>query len=109
VRDYIHVRDLARAHILALTIVQARSAVYNLGCGGDGYTVREVVQTARSVTGAAIPERAAPRRPGDPAVLIASSDRIRRELGWRPEFQDLRAIIASAWRWMTAHPSGYAG
>jgi UDP-glucose 4-epimerase len=100
VRDYIHVIDLARAHILALDVLNERSAIYNLGCGGDGYSVREVADTARRVTGKDIPVRMGPRRPGDPAVLIASSDKIKSELGWQPQFQDLGVIIESAWRWM---------
>ena len=100
VRDYIHVVDLARAHILALGILDERSAIYNLGCGGDGYSVLEVIETARTVTGLDIPVRIGPRRPGDPAVLIASSEKIKRELGWKPEMQDLRLIIESAWNWM---------
>ena len=107
VRDYIHVVDLARAHILALGVLDERSSVYNLGCGGDGYTVRVVIETAREVTGSAIPLRVGPRRPGDPARLVASSARIKRELGWTAERQDLRAIIASAWNWMQQHPHGY--
>jgi UDP-glucose 4-epimerase len=109
VRDYIHVVDLARAHVLALDLVGERSAVFNLGCGGRGYSVREVVDVAREVTGREIPVRTGPRRPGDPAVLVASSDRIRGELGWKPERQDLRDIVASAWAWLGRHPSGYAG
>ena len=100
VRDYIHVVDLARAHILALDILNTRSAIYNLGCGGEGYTVREVIKTASEITGVNIPTRLAPRRPGDPAVLIADSGKIKTELGWQPEFQDLRIIIDSAWKWM---------
>jgi UDP-glucose 4-epimerase len=107
VRDYIHVVDLARAHILALSILEERSAIYNLGCGGDGYSVREVIEMAREVTGRDIPTRVSPRRAGDPAVLIASSARIKRELGWMPERQDLRTIITSAWNWMQHHPRGY--
>jgi UDP-glucose 4-epimerase len=107
VRDYIHVVDLARAHILALNILDERSDIYNLGCGGDGYTVREVIDVARAVTGRDIPARVGPRRPGDPAVLIASSEKIKRELGWAPARQDLRAIIASAWSWLQKHPNGY--
>ena len=107
IRDYIHVVDLARAHILALDALEDRSAIYNLGCGGDGYSVRDVIETARRVTGKEIPVRVGPRRPGDPAVLIASSDRIKRELGWAPEFQDLELIVKSAWTWMQAHPDGY--
>ena len=100
IRDYIHVIDLARAHILALDVLDERSAIYNLGCGGDGYSVRDVIDTARRVTGKEIPVRMGPRRPGDPAVLIASSDKIKSELGWQPQFQDLGVIIESAWRWM---------
>src|SRR5882672_9383827 len=113
VRDYIHVIDLARAHILALKALgdsepgSSGSKIYNLGCGGDGYSVNHVLETAREVTGKDIPARVGPRRAGDPAVLIASSEKIKRELGWKPEFQDLRVIIESAWRWMQAHPHGY--
>jgi len=107
IRDYIHVIDLARAHILALDVLNERSAIYNLGCGGDGYSVRDVIDTARRVTGKEIPVRMGSRRAGDPAVLIASSDKIKNELGWRPQFQDLGLIIDSAWRWMSAHPDGY--
>lgn len=108
VRDYIHVVDLARAHILALQILGERSAIYNLGCGGDGYSVREVVDVASEIAGRTIPIRLGPRRPGDPAVLIASSEKVKRELGWSPQFQDLRKIIESAWRWLQRHPRGYA-
>ena len=107
VRDYIHVIDLARAHILALNILNERSAIYNLGCGGDGYTVKEVIDTAREVTGREIKTRVTPRRAGDPTVLIASSDKIKRELGWKPQFQDLRLIVQSAWDWLSANPRGY--
>ena len=107
VRDYVHVVDLARAHILALGILDERSAIYNLGCGGEGYTVREVIKTARAVTGREIKVRVGARRAGDPAVLVASSARIKRELGWSPQFQDLRLIIESAWEWMERHPRGY--
>jgi len=107
VRDYIHVVDLARAHVLALSILSERSAIYNLGCGGDGYTVNEVVETAREVTGRDIQVQTGARRAGDPAVLVASSEKIRRELGWSPRLQDLRAIISSAWEWMQEHPEGY--
>lgn len=107
-RDYIHVIDLARAHILALGAISDGSRIYNLGCGGNGYSVREVIETARHVTGKDIRVRMGPRRAGDPAILIASSDKIKRELGWQPQFQDLRVIIESAWRWMLAHPDGYA-
>jgi UDP-glucose 4-epimerase len=103
VRDYIHVIDLARAHILALDILDNRSDTFNLGCGGSGYTVREVINAARDVTGLDITERVANRRQGDPAVLIASSEKINKELGWKPEFQDLNVIIESAWRWLRQH------
>ena len=107
-RDYIHVIDLARAHILALGAMSNGSRIYNLGCGGSGYSVREVIETARVVTSKDIPVRIGPRRAGDPATLIASSDKIKSELGWQPQYQDLRVIIESAWRWMLAHPGGYA-
>ncbi|HEX7295102.1 MAG TPA: UDP-glucose 4-epimerase GalE [Pyrinomonadaceae bacterium] len=103
VRDYIHVIDLARAHILALGVLNERSVIYNLGCGGDGYSVRDVIDTARRVTGKDIPVRMGPRRPGDPSVLIASSDKIKSELGWQPQFQDLGVIVESAWRWLLSH------
>jgi UDP-glucose 4-epimerase len=110
VRDYIHVSDLARAHVLAVEALGGghQGATYNLGCGGDGYSVRQVIDTARHVTGADIPVRVGNRRPGDPAVLIASSRRITEELGWRPRLQSLEEIVASAWRWMkrsAARPS----
>ena len=107
VRDYIHIVDLARAHIMALGVLDEGSRIYNLGCGGDGYTVREVIETAREVTGRDIPVRVGARRPGDPAVLVASSEKIKRELGWTPTMQDLRVIIESAWDWMQKHPDGY--
>jgi len=106
VRDYIHVIDLARAHVMALDLLDKRSAIFNLGCGGDGYTVKEVIDVARDVTGREIPVRVAARRPGDPAVLIASSDKIGEMLGWKPEFQDLRLIIESAWSWMQRSSAG---
>ncbi|WP_225410375.1 UDP-glucose 4-epimerase GalE [Stigmatella hybrida] len=102
VRDYIHVVDLAQAHVLALHALAKGhpSAIYNLGCGGEGYSVKQVIDCARRVTQRDIPVRMGARRPGDPAVLIASSSRIMRELGWRPQQQELEAIVASAWRWM---------
>lgn len=110
VRDYIHVTDLARAHILSLAALTSRftGRIFNLGCGGAGYTVREVIEMAAGITGKAIPVEFVSRRPGDPAVLVASSEKIRRELGWRPERQDLFKIIGSAWEWLQAHPEGYA-
>ncbi|HEV2834558.1 MAG TPA: UDP-glucose 4-epimerase GalE [Pyrinomonadaceae bacterium] len=107
IRDYIHVIDLARAHIQALDALSEGSRIYNLGCGGTGYSVREVIDTAEKVTGREIPIHVGPRRAGDPAILVASSDRIKTELGWRPQFQDLGLIIESAWRWMQTHPDGY--
>ena len=107
IRDYIHVVDLARAHILALGVLNEGSRIYNLGCGGNGYSVRQVIDMGREVTGKDIPTKIGPRRGGDPSVLIASSERIKRELGWKPQYQDLRLIIDSAWRWMQEHPNGY--
>jgi UDP-glucose 4-epimerase len=106
VRDYIHVSDLARAHILALRALDRGSLVYNLG-NGRGFTVSEVVETAREVTGREIRTEVGSRRPGDPAELVASSERIRKELGWEPEHADLKSIISSAWEWHSSHPDGY--
>ncbi|MBN1660702.1 MAG: UDP-glucose 4-epimerase GalE [Anaerolineae bacterium] len=106
VRDYIHVLDLAQAHILALRALDHGSRAYNLG-NGQGYSVREVIETAREVTGHPIPAVGISRRPGDPATLVASSDKIRRELGWQPRYPELRQIIQSAWDWHRAHPGGY--
>jgi UDP-glucose 4-epimerase len=106
VRDYIHVIDLAEAHILALRALDRGSRVYNLG-NGQGFSVKEVIATAREVTGRPIPAEIGPRRPGDPPVLIASSERIERELGWKPGYPTLRDIVESAWRWHQAHPEGY--
>ena len=106
VRDYIHVGDLAQAHILALHALDRGSRVYNLG-NGRGFTVNEVIQMAREVTEHPIPAKISPRRPGDPAVLIASSAKIRHELGWEPRYPELRDIIESAWKWHQAHPKGY--
>lgn len=108
IRDYIHVIDLAQAHILALRALDEGSRVYNLG-NGRGFSVREVIEMAREVTGHSIPASEGPRRPGDPAVLVASSERIRRELGWEPQYPSLRQIVESAWRWHRAHPDGYDG
>lgn len=108
VRDYIHVSDLASAHILALRSLDQGSRVYNLG-NGQGFSNKEVLAVAREVTGHPIPAVIGPRRPGDPATLVASSERIRRELGWQPRYAELRAIVASAWAWHQAHPRGYEG
>ena len=106
VRDYIHVEDLGVAHAMALEAVEpGRHAIYNLGTG-HGFTVKEVVEAARRVTGREIPAREEPRRPGDPPELVASSDRIRGELGWEPR-KGLDEMIADAWAWQQAHPDGY--
>jgi len=106
VRDYIHVLDLAQAHIRALHALEDGSRVYNLG-NGEGYSVREVIDTARRVTGRDIPAEVGDPRPGDPAVLIASSDKIREELRWTPQYGDLEDIIGTAWEWHRRHPHGY--
>ena len=105
VRDYTHVEDLARAHVLALEplAVPGVCRAYNLGCGGQGYSVRTVIDTAVAVTQRPIATSVAARRPGDPAVLIASSAAIARDLGWAPAQQQLDTIIASAWNWMLRH------
>lgn len=108
IRDYIHVLDLAQAHILALKALQdGPSRTYNLG-NGKGYSINEVINTARQITGHPIPTEVGARRPGDPATLIASSEAIRRELGWQPKHSDLETIIGDAWRWFQKHPHGYA-
>ncbi len=107
VRDYVHIVDLAQAHILALDgIARLGSRKYNLG-NGDGFTNLEVVQAARRITGHAIPCTIGARRPGDPAVLIASAKKIREELGWQPRYPSIDQIIGSAWEWHQSHPNGY--
>jgi UDP-glucose 4-epimerase len=107
VRDYVHVIDIAQAHVLALEKLDAmKAAAYNLG-SGHGYSVMEVVQAARKVTGIDIPAKLSARRAGDPAVLVASSDRARSELGWKPNYPELEPIIDSAWRWIRSHLQGY--
>lgn len=106
VRDYIHVLDLAQAHLLALGRTDPGMKIYNVG-NGKGYSIREVIQTAERVTGRALTVVERPRRPGDQAATVASSDKIRQELGWQPQYADLDAIIGSAWRWRQAHPQGY--
>jgi UDP-glucose 4-epimerase len=107
VRDYIHVEDLGRAHLLALEAAETgEHRVYNLG-NGTGFSVREVIDAARRVTGCPIEAVEAPRRSGDPPVLVASSDRIRSELGWKPEKPELEAMISDAWEWMQSYPHGY--
>jgi UDP-glucose 4-epimerase len=104
IRDYIHILDLAQAHMLALG--KQTSAKYNLGTGG-GTSVREIVAACEKITGKSIPVLEQPRRPGDPARLIASSERIHAELGWTPRFQSIETIIESAWAWHLRHPNGY--
>lgn len=107
VRDYIHITDLAQAHILAMESLDRLGArAYNLG-NGQGFTVLEVIEAARRITGHPIPHVIGPRRPGDPATLIAGSETIRRELGWQPRYTDIDAIMRSAWEWHQAHPHGY--
>src|SRR5450755_95692 len=107
IRDYIHVEDLARAHMLALNAVQpGEHRIYNLG-NGKGFSVREVIETARQVTGVLISAVDAGRRAGDPPVLVASSEKIQRELGWHPEKPELTTMIEDAWDWLQAHPRGY--
>jgi len=107
VRDYIHVEDLAEAHLLALERLEpGKEMRYNLGIG-RGYSVREVIETASQVTGKPVPVKEGPRREGDPPVLVASSERIQRELGWRPRYTELKSIIETAWRWHEGHPKGY--
>jgi UDP-glucose 4-epimerase len=108
VRDYIHVSDLASAHILVLDALRnTGKLIYNLGTG-RGFSVREVVETVRRVTGHPIPAREVARRPGDPAVLVAGSENIKRDLHWQPEFPELESIVRSAWGWRRKHPNGYA-
>ncbi|MTH55601.1 UDP-glucose 4-epimerase GalE [Bacillus mangrovi] len=108
IRDYIHVTDLADAHVLALEALRKQpvSGTYNLG-NGNGFSVKEVIDAARSVTGHEIPAEVAPRRAGDPARLVASSEKAMRELGWKPKYADLKVMIESAWNWYQKHPNGY--
>ncbi len=110
IRDYIHVTDLAQAHILAVDYLSKgnESDIFNLG-NGIGFTVKEVIDAARKVTGDPIKTEIVPRRAGDPAVLIASSEKAKSFLGWKPEHADLEEIIASAWNWHRSHPNGYKG
>lgn len=108
VRDYIHVNDLADAHILALSALErgAESALYNLG-NGTGFSVNDVITTCEDVVGRPIPKRYGPRRAGDPAVLVASSRRIMGELGWKPQYASLKDIVSSAWKWHLNNPDGF--
>jgi UDP-glucose 4-epimerase len=104
IRDYIHIVDLAQAHILALQ--PERKGFYNLG-NGDGYSVRQVIDVCQKVTGRPVPAVEKPRRPGDPPRLVAAAQKAMRELGWKPEYPKLEQIVADAWRWHQAHPDGY--
>jgi len=107
IRDYIHIADLVSAHLLALEALEREDRlVYNLG-NGSGYSVREVIETARTVTGMPIPVIESPRRPGDAPRLVAAPEKIRKELGWAPRHTELRDIISSAWDWYRSHPHGY--
>ena len=106
IRDYIHVSDLASAHILALRRLEEGSGVYNLG-NGRGFSNREVIETARRITRRRILVKEEERRPGDPPVLVASAEKAKAELGWQPQVTSLEGIIESAWRWHRAHPEGY--
>jgi UDP-glucose 4-epimerase len=108
VRDYVHVSDLATAHLLVLEALKEKERlIYNLG-NGRGFSVREVIDTARRVTSHPIPAIESPRRAGDPAVLVASSEKIKKQLGWTPKYADLESIVRSAWDWRKAHRNGYA-
>ncbi len=108
IRDYVHVEDLCAAHIAVMQALRPGDArFYNLGIG-RGYSVKEVIDSARRVTGLDIPIEYGPRRPGDPAVLFANADKIRRELGWSARYTEIDAIVATAWRWFQKHPKGYA-
>ncbi len=106
VRDYIHVRDLASAHLVALDRTEPGVAFYNVG-SGVGYSVRQVIEMARAVTGRDLPVIERPRRAGDQPATVAASDRIKRELGWQPRYSDLRTLLSTAWAWRQTHPNGY--
>ena len=107
IRDYIHVSDLAQAHILALRkLEEGKTGVYNLGTG-NGYSVREVIETVKKVTGKKVAVIDSPRRPGDPARLVASSEKAKEELGWIPRYPDLETIVKTAYYWQRKHPKGY--
>ncbi|MFT8643560.1 MAG: UDP-glucose 4-epimerase GalE [Gluconacetobacter sp.] len=106
IRDYIHVTDLAHAHLAALDAIHDRSVVYNVGTG-RGHSNMEVIRSVERVTGRVVPWHLAPRRPGDPARLVAGADRLRRETGWTPRFVELDEIVATAYRWRLEHPQGY--
>jgi UDP-glucose 4-epimerase len=110
IRDYVHVTDLAAAHVLALESLESGATgarAYNLG-NEQGASVKEVIAAAASVTGLDVPHDIGPRRPGDPPILVGSSAKIRSELGWDPQFGDIRTIVETAWRWHESHPEGYS-
>jgi UDP-glucose 4-epimerase len=107
IRDYVHVTDLAEAHLAVLPLLEERSVRYNLG-NGAGYSVREVIASVERVSGRAVPHSFGPRRPGDPAVLVAASAALKRDTGWTPRFPALDDIVRTAWAWHEAHPRGYA-
>jgi len=107
IRDYIHVEDLCAAHLVAMeSLKPGELLAYNLGIG-RGYSVREVFDAAEKVVGQEIPVGIGPRRPGDPAVLFADSQKIQRELGWKPSYTDIEPMVATAWNWFKSHPDGY--
>lgn len=108
IRDYIHINDLAQAHLLALEhlLGGGTGGFYNLG-NGDGYSVKQVIETARKVTGHEIPAKTTPRRPGDPAILVGAAQKVKEKWGWQAQFPDLKSIIQTAWNWHKAHPNGY--
>ncbi len=107
IRDYVHVEDLASAHLLALeALAPGKRLEYNLGTG-QGYSVREVIRLAEEVTGRKVPFTEGPRRPGDPPMLVAASDKVQRELGWKPRYAELRPILETAWNWHRRRPHGY--
>lgn len=107
IRDYIHIHDLAMAHLLVLDALRSHTElIYNLG-NGKGFSVREVIEAAREITGHPIPAQESPRRPGDPPILVASSEKIRRDLNWQPMYPSIEGIVRSAWDWHRAHPQGY--
>ncbi|MEW5718446.1 MAG: UDP-glucose 4-epimerase GalE, partial [Chloroflexota bacterium] len=109
IRDYIHVWDIANAHVLALAqLDRLQARVFNMG-NGAGYSNQQVIEAVQRVTGKEIPYIHAPRRPGDPARLVASSERIRSELGWTPRYPELTTMVETAWQWRQKHPKGYAG
>jgi len=107
IRDYVHVNDLAAAHLAVLPLLETRSVRYNLG-NGAGYSVRQVIESVERISGRKVPHSFGPRRPGDPAALVAASETLRRETGWAPRYPALDDIVRTAWAWHEAHPQGYA-